>query len=479
MLRDVVRTLTRRAAPAAPGSVGELVFSGPLPPARTGVATYDRAVLDGLRRIGFFDRHRMDVLWPIEPKHAPRLPGYRLGVFELGNNVEFHLEAYRAAFLAQVVADRACTTWRSTTSSGGCGRSATRSGSWRRVRPPRSGSTSTHRTSCATSRCESRGARTSLVALAASSSTPRSAPGTWRRPAVARPSSSCRIPSSSRRPTCGARSIARPSCAPERAAKGMRSLVVAPGDLNQAKRLDAVLAAAHELDDDVHVVLVGRRIEGYDVDAVVDAARLGDRVVLASDVSDDDFRGWLAAADVVVDLRFPHRGEVSGSLIRAMQAGKASIVSATGTYLDVPDDAVLRVAPGPTSPGELAERIRSLLADPDLRARMGEAARAHVDAVRTSEATAKGYEARDRGDPAPGPRPRSQGPRDLGQGARRPRRRRGRPARRPRCGLRASARHLPRNVIEPPESRGHPLLDSNAPRLTCASTRGATTSRPH
>ena len=43
----------------------------------------------------------MDVLWPIEPKDAPRLPGYRLGVFQLGNNVEFHLEAYRAAFLAQ------------------------------------------------------------------------------------------------------------------------------------------------------------------------------------------------------------------------------------------------------------------------------------------------------------------------------------------------------------------------------------------
>ena len=75
MLRDIARTLRRRAAPAAPGSVGELVFSGPLPPARTGVATYDRAVLDGLRRIGFFDRHRMDVLWPIEPKDTPRLPG--------------------------------------------------------------------------------------------------------------------------------------------------------------------------------------------------------------------------------------------------------------------------------------------------------------------------------------------------------------------------------------------------------------------
>jgi hypothetical protein len=79
-------------------------------------------------------------------------------------------------------------------------------------------------------------------------------------------------------------------------------------------------------------------------------------------------------------------------LIRAMQAGKASIVSATGTYLDVPDDAVLRVAPGPTDPLELAERIRTLLADAGLRARMGEAARAHVVDARASEATAKGYE---------------------------------------------------------------------------------------
>src|SRR6185436_13629228 len=83
----------------------------------------------------------------------------------------------------------------------------------------------------------------------------------------------------------------------ELGSRGMRSLVVAPGDLNEAKRLDAVLGAVHELDREVHVALVGRRIEGFDVDRVVETARLGDRVTLAPDVSDDDFRGWLAAAD--------------------------------------------------------------------------------------------------------------------------------------------------------------------------------------
>ena len=48
----------------------------------------------------------MDVLWPIEPKDTPRFPGYRLGIFQLGNNVEFHLEIYRAAFLTPAL-DRA------------------------------------------------------------------------------------------------------------------------------------------------------------------------------------------------------------------------------------------------------------------------------------------------------------------------------------------------------------------------------------
>ena len=392
MLRGIVRTLARRSGmPAAPGSMGELVFSGPLPPAPTGVATYDRAVLDGLRRIGFFDRHRMDVLWPIEPKDAPRLPGYRLGVFELGNNVEFHLEAYRAAFLAQasliVLHDLALDDFvRGLRTLGDpLGFMATReAGALRRnLRSPDVVRNEPLREPwCAHVARRARG----IIVHSAFCRRYLEEFG-CRTPVFVVPHPIVETDADMRRAVDRGAGLRA-----ERAARGMRSLVVAPGDLNEAKRLDAVLGAAHELDDSVHVALVGRRIEGYDVDRVVDAARLGDRVMLVTDVSDDDFRGWLAAADVIVDLRFPHRGEVSGSLIRGMQAGKPSVVSATGTYLDAPEDAVLRVAPGPTSPSELAEAIRSLLADPDRRARMGEIARAHVDAVRTSEATAKGYE---------------------------------------------------------------------------------------
>jgi glycosyltransferase involved in cell wall biosynthesis len=391
MLRRLARGARRGRRPAAPGSVGELVFSGPLPPAETGIASYDRAVLDGLRRVGFFDRHRMEVLWPIEPRHVPVLPGFRLGIFQLGNNVAFHREPYRAAFLTQAslivlhdlalddfvrgmrslgdplgyMATREAAALRSNLRSPDVVRNEPLRDPWCAHVARRARGIIVHSAFCERYLREF-GCRTPVFVVphpvVGSDADVRLAEGRGRelREALA--------------------------------AKGMRSLVVAPGDLNQAKRLDAVLAAMSRLDDDVHVALVGRRIEGYDVDGVVEATRLGDRVRLAPDVTDGDFQGWLAAADVVVDLRFPHRGEVSGSLMRAMQAGKPAIVSATGTYLDVPDEAVLRVAPGPPDPEELSIRIRTLIGDHAMRARMGAAARAHLEGLRTSEATAHGYE---------------------------------------------------------------------------------------
>lgn len=391
MLRDALQRVVRRATPAAPGSVGDLVFSGPLPPARTGVATYDRAILDGLRRIGFFERHRMDVLWPIEPKDTPRLPGYRLGIFQLGNNVEFHLEAYRAVFLAQasliVLHDLALDDFvRGLRTLGDpLGFMATREAARLRLNlrsPDVIRNEPLREPWCAHVARRARG----IVVHSEFCKRYLKEFG-CRTPVFVVPHPVVESEANMLRAADRGRELRA-----ELDAGGMRSLIVAPGDLNEAKRLDAVLAGASEMDDSVHVVLVGRRIEGYDIDQIVDGARLGGRVRLAAGVSDDDFRGWIAAADVVIDLRFPHRGEVSGSLMRAMQAGKPSIVSATGTYLDVPDDAVLRVAPGPTDPSELAGRVRTLLEDPGLRARMGAAARAHVDALHGTEATARGYE---------------------------------------------------------------------------------------
>jgi len=84
---------------------------------------------------------------------------------------------------------------------------------------------------------------------------------------------------------------------------------------------------------------------------------------------------------------------VSGSLLRAMQAGRPTIVSAVGTYLDEPTGTVVSVAAGPADSGEIAARIRELAEDPARRARIGEAAAAHVRRLRETDATAHGYAA--------------------------------------------------------------------------------------
>ncbi len=172
---------------------------------------------------------------------------------------------------------------------------------------------------------------------------------------------------------------------------GMRSLVGVFGDQNEAKLIDLVLAAVAALPADVHVALVGRRIEGYDLDAVVRSSGLGSRVHVRTDVTDADFLAWTCAADVAVDLRFPHRGEVSGSLARSMQCGRPTVVSATGTYLDLGDELVVHVPAGRPDPARIAAVLADLLADEDRRGRIGAAARAHVDRLAAAEATAHGY----------------------------------------------------------------------------------------
>lgn len=379
----------RRGVPWVPGAAGDLVFCGPLPPTPTGIATYDRAVLDGLERIGFSRRHRMDVIWPVEPKDTSRFPGYRLGIFQLGNNVEFHLDIYRSVYLTSalvVLHDLALDDFvRGLKSLGDpLGYMAAREAAAMRrnlTSPDVVRNEPLRDPWCAHVARRARG----IIVHS------RFAKGYLkefgcRTPVFVVPHPVVEDPVVMRSSVVRGRELRLGL-----GARGMGTLVVAPGDLNQAKRLEAVIGAAAQLDDDVHVVLVGRTIEGFELDPVVDAARLGDRVTVARDVSDAEFLGWIAAADVVVDLRFPHRGEVSGSLARAMQAGKPAIVSATGSYLDIPDDCVLRVAPGPTNPSELAIRIRALIDDPELRARMGEAAAARMEQLRTSEATAHGY----------------------------------------------------------------------------------------
>jgi glycosyltransferase involved in cell wall biosynthesis len=368
-----------------------IAWLSPMPPAKTGVATYSRAVLDGLDRIGY-SSHRIQPVWPLQSKHESAIPWHTMGVYHLGNNVEFHRDVYRHAIQTPgliVIHDLALDDFVRGMIVGGdpLGHQAMREGLANAAKLAGLPDVATNEP-----------LRVPFVAHVA-----RRARGiVVHSPFVERylRAFGCRTPvtvaphpavesQQAVRQALGRRSVLRGSLE----VLGMRSLVGVFGDQNEAKLIDLVLAAVATLPEDVHIALVGRRIEGFDLDPVVRASGLGGRVHVHADVTDEEFLAWTAAADIAIDLRHPHRGEVSGSLARSMQCGRPTVVSATGTYLDVPDGLVARVPAGRPEPAEIASVLRDLLEDDARRERMGAAASEHMAELARTEATAHAYAA--------------------------------------------------------------------------------------
>ena len=87
-----------------------------------------------------------------------------------------------------------------------------------------------------------------------------------------------------------------------------------------------------------------------------DRAELGDRLGLTGHQPMDRFYLYMLASDVVVNLRFPSTGELSGTLIRTLGMGKPVLVSNTGPFAEFPEHTVARIDLGP--PRSTRSRLR-------------------------------------------------------------------------------------------------------------------------
>jgi len=390
--RTVARLIDRLTTPQPRSTpvVSRVAYVSPMPPARTGIASYSASVLGSLERTGYFRRRDVDVVWPVKAKHDVTIRRYRLGVYHLGNNFEFHGDIYRLASLHPglvVLHDLGLDD---------LVHALVASGDALGFRAGREALLRSERMTLAEAR-ENEPLRWPWCAHIA-----RVARGIVVHSEFSRrylEDFGCRtpifvVPHPVVEKDADVRAAAATG-ARLRTTLGVSGddvLVVAPGDLNPAKQLGAVVDAVARCQANVYLALVGRRIPTWDPDTMIAVSGLGRRVHLVTDVTDEEFLGWLHAADVVVDLRFPHRGEVSGTLIRAMQVGRPCVVSGVGTYLDISDDVVVHVSPGRPDPAELATVFDGLAADRDRRARLGERARAHLHATTGGDRTARGYE---------------------------------------------------------------------------------------
>jgi glycosyltransferase involved in cell wall biosynthesis len=139
-----------------------------------------------------------------------------------------------------------------------------------------------------------------------------------------------------------------------------------------AQGLEQILAVAHELrGDDVRFALVG---DGPDKRALQDEARTRalDNVGFHDPRPRDEMPALVAAADIVlVTLKTELPGAVPSKLYEAMASSRAIVLVATGEPAEIVrrSEAGLVVPPGDTA--ALAQAIRTLAADPELRARLG------------------------------------------------------------------------------------------------------------
>jgi glycosyltransferase involved in cell wall biosynthesis len=171
-------------------------------------------------------------------------------------------------------------------------------------------------------------------------------------------------------------------------------VVASFGHLNRYKRLDSALRAfaafSQEVTDSLYL-LVGSASPNYNVKRVIDLLNLNDRVRVTGYTPADVFADCVAASDVCVNLRYPTAGESSAALLDIMGAGKSVLISATGSFEEMPDGACAKVSVDDFEEEMILEYLLTFCASPSLRRRLGANARAFVQDRHTVEGFARGY----------------------------------------------------------------------------------------
>jgi glycosyltransferase involved in cell wall biosynthesis len=166
------------------------------------------------------------------------------------------------------------------------------------------------------------------------------------------------------------------------------------GHINPYKRVDTVLRALRRLREelgDVRYVLVGSVSPSYDVRAAVERAGLQGAVSVTGYIGREAFEDYVAAADICVNLRHPTAGETSASLLRLLGAGRPTLVTATGSFSELPAGVVAQVDPDYAEEDLIVAYCHLLARRPELAAAMGHAARSFVIREHTLDQAAAGY----------------------------------------------------------------------------------------
>lgn len=172
-------------------------------------------------------------------------------------------------------------------------------------------------------------------------------------------------------------------------------IVAALGNLIPEKRLEIALSAfaraLYSLPDALFVV-AGAGSRHYDPRAFARVHGLEPVTRWLGRVEAARFEALLVAADLCVNLRWPTGGETSGSLLRMLAAGRATLVTDTGSFAEVPPEACIKVPLGPDEEATIVRAIVRAGREPGWADQVGARARAFVAERHSFARTVEGYQ---------------------------------------------------------------------------------------
>lgn len=154
------------------------------------------------------------------------------------------------------------------------------------------------------------------------------------------------------------------------------------GFLKPYKRIAESLQAFRRLlhvEPNAKMILVGEPHPEFPLSSIIQSLGLSAAVRVLGFTPIEDFVGYIAACDIVLNLRYPTVGENSGTLMRSLGLGKAVIVSDIGSFRELPDEICLKAPVDTSEEDYLFEYLNLLVSRPDVRETLGRRARSWVE----------------------------------------------------------------------------------------------------
>jgi glycosyltransferase involved in cell wall biosynthesis len=158
-------------------------------------------------------------------------------------------------------------------------------------------------------------------------------------------------------------------------------VILSIGEATPYKQLDKVILALagdrHLREDSVYYIIGQQFDERIDLGELIERHGLKENVKMLGYMPVETVYKYLSRADAYIGIRYPTMGETSGGLIRAMEQGRACIVTDVGWYAELPEDCVAKIG-APVEVEELRAVLRRLMDDVGYRESLGRNAREHI-----------------------------------------------------------------------------------------------------